>query len=90
MKKYFVLIFAVFTALALSACRNGAVKTAEATEPQPVETRGFAWEVVNGEAMLTGIGNVTEGDISSVRRALANLSDKELADLGNKISGGRR
>ena len=63
MKKYFVLIFAVFTALALSACRNGAVKTAEATEPQPVETRGFAWEVVNGEAMLTGIGNVTEGDI---------------------------
>ena len=34
--------------------------------------------------------NVTEGDISSVRRALANLSDKELADLGNKISGGRR
>ena len=34
--------------------------------------------------------NVTEGDISSVRRALAGLSDAELADLGNKISGGKR
>lgn len=34
--------------------------------------------------------NVTEGDISSVRRALANLSDSQLADLGNKITGGRR
>ncbi len=34
--------------------------------------------------------NVTEGDISSVRRALANLSDDQLKDLGNKISGGRR
>ena len=34
--------------------------------------------------------NVTEGDISSVRRALANLSDAELRDLGQKLSGGRR
>lgn len=34
--------------------------------------------------------NVTEGDISSVRRALANLSDSELRDLGEKLSGGRR
>ncbi len=34
--------------------------------------------------------NVTEGDISSVRRALCNLSDDQLRDLGNKITGGRR
>lgn len=34
--------------------------------------------------------NVTEGDISSVRRALTNLSDDQLRDLGNKLSGGRR
>ena len=34
--------------------------------------------------------NVTEGDITSVRRALANLSDAELRDLGEKLSGGRR
>ncbi len=34
--------------------------------------------------------NVTEGDISSVRRALANLSDDQLRELGNKLSGGRR
>ena len=34
--------------------------------------------------------NVTEGDIASVRRALANLSDAELRDLGQKLSGGRR
>ena len=34
--------------------------------------------------------NVTEGDIKSVRRALQNLSDEQLRDLGNKISGGRR
>ena len=34
--------------------------------------------------------NVTEGDIKSVRRALANLSDEQLRDLGEKISGGKR
>ena len=34
--------------------------------------------------------NVTEGDIKSVRRALENLSDEQLRDLGGKISGGRR
>ena len=34
--------------------------------------------------------NVTEGDIKSVRRALQNLSDEQLRDLGNKISGGKR
>ncbi|MBO5702226.1 MAG: DUF1127 domain-containing protein [Clostridia bacterium] len=34
--------------------------------------------------------NVTEGDIKSVRRALANLSDEQLRDIGSKISGGRR
>lgn len=34
--------------------------------------------------------NVTEGDIKSVRRALANLSDEQLRDLGGKISGGRK
>ena len=34
--------------------------------------------------------NVTEGDIKSVRRALQNLSDEQLHDLGNKISGGKR
>ena len=34
--------------------------------------------------------NVTEGDISSVRRALENISDDQLRDLGQKLSGGRR
>jgi hypothetical protein len=34
--------------------------------------------------------NVTEGDIKSVRRVLQNLSDEQLRDFGNKISGGRR
>lgn len=34
--------------------------------------------------------NVTEGDIVSVRRALENLSDAQLRDLGQKLSGGRR
>lgn len=34
--------------------------------------------------------NVTEGDISSVRRALENISDDQLRDLGRKLSGGRR
>jgi hypothetical protein len=34
--------------------------------------------------------NVTEGDIGSVRRALAGLSDAQLAELGGKLSGGRR
>ena len=34
--------------------------------------------------------NVTEGDITSVRRALAGLSDAQLSELGAKLSGGRR
>lgn len=34
--------------------------------------------------------NVTEGDISSVRRALENLSDDQLRDLGQRFSGGRK
>lgn len=34
--------------------------------------------------------NVTEGDISSVRRALETMSDDQLRELGNKLSGGRR
>ncbi len=34
--------------------------------------------------------NVTEGDISSVRRALGNLSDDQLRELGSKFSGGKR
>lgn len=34
--------------------------------------------------------NVTEGDIKSVRRALENLSDDQLRDLGSKLSGGRK
>ena len=34
--------------------------------------------------------NVTEGDIKSVRRALQNLSDEQLRDIGSKISGGKR
>ena len=34
--------------------------------------------------------NVTEGDISSVRRALENISDDQLRDLGQRLSGGRR
>ena len=34
--------------------------------------------------------NVTEGDISSVRRALENICDDQLRDLGQKLSGGRR
>ena len=34
--------------------------------------------------------NVTEGDISSVRRALENLSDEQLSDLGRRFSGGRK
>lgn len=34
--------------------------------------------------------NVTEGDISSVRRALGSLSDEQLSELGSKLSGGRK
>ena len=34
--------------------------------------------------------NVTEGDISSVRRALAGLSDEQLKNLGEQFSGGKR
>ncbi len=34
--------------------------------------------------------NVTEGDISSVRRALENLSDEQLSNLGKRFSGGRK
>ncbi len=34
--------------------------------------------------------NVTEGDISSVRRALGGLSDTQLRELGEKLTGGKR
>ncbi len=34
--------------------------------------------------------NVTEGDISSVRRALGGLSDAQLRELGERFTGGRK
>lgn len=60
MKKYSVLFFLLIAALAMTACSGG---TTETVEPQPSASRGFAWEVREGEAWLTGIGKVTESDI---------------------------
>ena len=60
MKKHYVCILFLLCGLLMAACAGN---PAAPEETGPVASRGFAWEVKDGEALLTGIGQVAEGDI---------------------------